>query len=1110
MPFIVGTIITIISTVAKAAYWFSTLSAFAQFGFQLVLGLVLSTLAAKLSKRSPSGNSNFSVSGNLQRGSDKSQSFIFGTYATAGHLVWAEEWGWDGVAGSHGGLISKVLEKLFVEIDYQGIPNGFLTQVIEVSSLPVRGLNGMVLEGEAVTISDTNEHATFGKRITNNASMTKNYDGYAWVKFYDGTQTEADPFISTGFIGENYGLDSNFIGLGNAYAIVTFKAKKEGLWTGFPRSLFIIDGIPLLKSSTGGANTVHNNPIDAVYTLLLGLADPVIADDWFFGGQKITAAQLPVANWGAQADKCATAGYTCAGEIRVSDNVLDVISEILACCGGKLAESAGQFIILAAEPDASVATFTDDEIISTNEETFTPFIGLDDAINGISAVYPSPVDNWQNQTAAPIYRPDLEIEDDNRRLVSDIQLPFVTDDVQAQRLMKAALLEARRARKHTLALPSNYWQVEPLDVISWTSAKNGYTGKKFLVDGVVDAPNGDELFDLTEIDMDDFAWTKSVDFTPLNRSPLVSPLPVSQAVSGWSVEAEFLLDANGRATTIGIRMNWSAASVSGVDHMTYQIRQRGGAETVIVDGINLDLESGSRLITKDFQLDTEYEVRAKYIPDTDRRTSWTAWTLVAAQASEEPNVLISDFLKFQGETLITSLLIKVGSESLYYKRAQIRWRLDDPAAEFSVASDGPLGDFTVPIVEDGLRYVVEVTLIGADQKLAAPVVFYHLVIGKTALPGIVSDLSVNAHGQTATLSWKAPPDLDLSHYIIKHSDVLTEAVYSDAIPIILKVPRPAVTVTVPALKGTFFVRTVDKTGNKSATAPAIVLTDGESIVRSHNSVHTITEHPNFSGTKTGVSVVTTNQVKGLEISAAHLLFDGIEGDFDDQIGDFDDIGTKSKNLFSGQYEFGQTDLGAKYYSRVTPIVKISQNNLDTSNFFDSGEGLFDEGGLFDGEPTVFDDSINFEIQASITDDDPAAATAVWSDFQKLVASNMRFRGIRFKAFLKTSFDQHVPRVTNLSIEIDMPDRLLSGAGSIPRKVAGNTGLTAVVFDPPFYAVPVIGTTIADSPAGFRTVITSLTKTGFSVALKNSTDAFYAAAAPAAIGFTWTAKGYGET
>ena len=490
------------------------------------------------------------------------------------------------------------------------------------------------------------------------------------MKFYDGNQTSADPWLASDFTTGDYALDSNFIGTGNAYAIVTYKIKK-GIWRNFPQALFVIDGIELLNAETGADSTTHDNPVDFIYTVMRGIE---YDGDWFYGSQKMQPSQLAGGDWGVQRQKCIDANYILGGEITVATSAIDSVAEALASCGGRMAESGGQFRMLAVEPDASVASFVDDDIISTESRRFTPFIGLSNAINGISVVYPSPEDGWQNQTAPPLIVPGLEAEDDNRRLMSDIDLPFVTGDAQVQRLMQNALQEARRARKHTITLPSNFWQVEPLDVVQWTSARNGYVTKSFIVDGIVDQVNGDEIFDLTEIDISDYSWNSSTDFTSVSRTSIASPLPPAQDVAGWTVTTEFLIDANGNATTPGFRIHWNG-NVSGVDHLIWQIRL-AGSRVIVLEGMSLDVESGERLLANNFLLNTDYEIRARYIPTTDRATSWTSWTLASRQQSEEPIVDISDFLSIQGETIVTSLRINVASASDYYRKAQIRWKLN--------------------------------------------------------------------------------------------------------------------------------------------------------------------------------------------------------------------------------------------------------------------------------------------------------------------------------------------------------------------------------------------------------------------------------------------------
>ena len=188
----------------------------------------------------------------------------------------------------------------------------------------------------------------------------------------------------------------------------------------------------------------HENPVNAVYTLMRGIE---YDGEYFYGPQKIETAQISDSIWQSEYQKSVAADYKTGAEIPVDTNCLDVISEFLTVCHGRLAECAGNFIIQTVQPNSPVLSFTDDDILSTEERSFTPFLGLSETVNGISATYPSPEDGWQNQSAPPLISTELEAEDDNRRLLSDVQLPFCPFPEQVQRLMSSALAEAQKSAK---------------------------------------------------------------------------------------------------------------------------------------------------------------------------------------------------------------------------------------------------------------------------------------------------------------------------------------------------------------------------------------------------------------------------------------------------------------------------------------------------------------------------------------------------------------------------------------------------------------------------------------------------------------------------------------
>jgi hypothetical protein len=572
--------------------WFAGLGVFGKAFLKIGLGLIINKAAASLAgkpKQTP-----FGVVGKIQRGADIPQSFILGKYATAGSFEWGEEFGSAG-----------------------GTPNAYFVQVIELSNLPVNGLDGVWIDGERQTIISGEDHSDFGSPILEKRVGSTDY---AWVKFYDGNQTTADPWLSTAFTTGDWALDSNFIGLGNAYAIVVTRFNQD-LFNGYANWLFEIDGVPLLDpttSSVGGDGDY--DPTVQVYNLLKGFE---YNGDWFYGGQKIQLSQLPTSHFAFQQAKTQP-DFQSGLEVAVNAEIASTIEEILAAAGGRISETGGVYKTLMVSPDAPVMSFTDDDIITTEEQSFTPFYGLADAINGISAVYPSPSQGWATETAPPLFDSDFEEEDDGRRLLADVQFPAVTDDEQVQRLMAIALKEARRARRHTITFPPRFWVIDSGDTISWSSDRNGYTNKEFRVDGVLDLVNGDVLLDITEIDSTDYSWNRATDYTPIDPSPVVWPDPPIQAVGNFGATQSVLTTDGGSNRISAIAVSWDNSVLDDLFAIRIQV-QRTSDDSVVFDKQILEVSEGIYPVSENIVGGTEYRVRAKFVPYTNRQTSWTGY-----------------------------------------------------------------------------------------------------------------------------------------------------------------------------------------------------------------------------------------------------------------------------------------------------------------------------------------------------------------------------------------------------------------------------------------------------------------------------------------------------
>ncbi|WP_071201993.1 phage tail protein [Agrobacterium vitis] len=582
------------------------------------VGVGLNYLASAVAGKNKASTASFAVNGQLQSGGTVPRSIIFGMTATAGSLVYANTWGNAGKT-----------------------PNAYVTQVIALADAPIKSLLVPVVNGVACEIDFDHPHAEYGWPVLD---YRKGNTDYLWLKFYDGTQTQADSFLVNRVSSTVRPYENTRVGHGVAYVIATSRVNQE-LFSGFPSFKFVLDGMrlydPSKDSSVGGNGTQRWSdastwggdgdrlPVVQLYALMRGIR---WNGQWLYGLQTVTERRLPASHWIAQIGKCRTliegadgmeATYRSGAEVQVSAAIQDAAQAMLTACNGRLAEIGGTYKPFIGVSDEPVMTFTDADILSTEEQSFAPFFGLSDAVNGISASYPSQDDAWNMTEAPPLYNGDYEVEDGNRRLLSDVSLDFVPYAAQVQRLMQSALKEARRARRHTISMPPKFGVLEPGDIVATSSNRNGYVEKRFRVDGVLDQPNLDVVLDITEVDPSDYDWNQGSDYQAPVPGSVSSGVPAAQSTTGWSVVAGSVTDSDSQDRRPAIVVSCTADLD---DVARVWVRAYIKATGALVYDSDAHPYSGNATWTLSgawcLAL-TEYEVEGKLVPISSRETFWS-------------------------------------------------------------------------------------------------------------------------------------------------------------------------------------------------------------------------------------------------------------------------------------------------------------------------------------------------------------------------------------------------------------------------------------------------------------------------------------------------------
>ena len=551
-------------------------------------------------------------------GDDQPQSTTMGTFATRGKLKYS---------GSYG--------------DLDGVPNSHVSEVYELGNIPGVGLKRVHINGEPCTIL-WNEMSSRGAPIKEYREGGKDY---AWVRFYDGSQTTADPYLRS-----KLGTDkqrpylATMVGIGTPYAVMTYRYNRDK-WYGQPKAVFELDPLPLYdvrRDSSVGGNGSHrwgnkatyepsNNLALMAYNLIRGLT---YKDEWFYGGQDVAAHRLPAANWIAAAQECARQIDLSGGgtesqfrggyELTVDMQPYEVLNELAKAMGARIVEVGGIFKIQVGALPASVYAFTDEDVVTTEKAGLDPFPTLDKTINAVNAVYPEPDEGWEAKDAPALQNADY-LARDGKRLPADLRFAAAPFKRQVQRLMRAALKEEQRWRKHQLTLPPEAWLLEPgIDIVTWSSEHNGYNNKRFIVDDITGDIGMNQVVTLREVDPSDYDWSSSYELPTSTgwRGQIDVP---SQPMQGWLVQSAIILDGTGKPRRPAIRVS-CAGDLDDVKRVAVEVRHAVSKEVIYRSDSFAYAADYSWLLSGNWCLpNSNYQVRGKLVPFSKRKTDWSDW-----------------------------------------------------------------------------------------------------------------------------------------------------------------------------------------------------------------------------------------------------------------------------------------------------------------------------------------------------------------------------------------------------------------------------------------------------------------------------------------------------
>ena len=835
----------------------------------LVTNLLMSVLMPKPDNGSASGSSGLLTNG---KGATDPSQVVYGQVRKGGTVTFLES---------------------------TGSNNKILHQIIVLANHEVEEIGDIYLNDEVVTMS--NENVTSAP-----------YNGFLKVYKHTGNQTSVnDSFansssdLASTLIAET-STGSDFVGKGLSYLYCRFTYDQDAYTNGLPTVTAVVKGKKLVKTINGVEQTpVYTNNaawvIRDYLTSEYGLDDDSI-DDATFEAAAVVSDKTDILSDGSRQ-------YVVDGVVSLNQPIGDILNQMMTSCAGTLFWGAGHWKLYAGEFITPTKTLTLDDLrsgISLDTKVSTR-----DNFNKITGTFIDKTQDWISADY-PAVASDLFLADDNNvETATDLQLPFTTNSIAAQRLAKQTLYRSREQMSLSADFGLNALDVEVGDFIKFRNERYGW--------GV----GNEKTFEVT-------GWRLNPDPENLDLRVNLQLRESSEAAFGFGVSDEKEILSNN--TTL----------------LKYY-----------------DVPSIGLTVTQEYREVNENVVNVLVVQANSDAIERVDSVILKYKKTSDTN------FKSVGQTI----LINGG----------------DSAGRFEI-----IGVDAPQVNEAPINYTISVIPVNALGFRGPAVETSYNLTADTTPPAAPSSLTHLLSGGTIFFDWTSVADLDLSHYKLYYS-ANASANLGDAstLAVVEKIARPATSISYPALAGKFFVSSVDKTGNESATASSTVISAAE--LPSLNISDTHTENPSFSGTKSNLTVA------GGSLFMANYSSSGSTGTYG-----FDHDGA------------GYFDVGTSRTVRISSGITVSRKHQDAVGGEISWDAIPNN---WDTWPDNFDtwteETANFNDFAVIVQARAATTVAGLSSAPWVTASGeIVGRYIQFRAVLSNANAKVTPNITALSATVE--------------------------------------------------------------------------------------------
>lgn len=585
-------------------------------------------------------------------------------------------------------------------IDTSGTDNTYLHMVIALAGHRVEEITSVYINDEIVTIDGSNN-------VTSSRWLDEDGNPTIRIKRYTGSQTAADAALAA-----DTAATGSFIGYGIAYLYVRMKYDADVFSGGVPTFTAVVKGMRP-RDPRLGYNAYSANAALCIRDYLVssyGLDDNAVDDDYFIAAAN-DCDELVSYSGGTQKR------YEINGVINAQSTIGNVLQDMLAACNGTLFFSGGKWKLKVGVYDASVKSFTLDDLRSeitlptkrSRRDNYNQVVGkfINKTADYIEADYPA-------VTSSAFLADDNGIEN-----TLDLTLNMVTDAAQAQRVARQTLYRNREQMVFSADFGLSAMNVEVGDTIDLTIADYGWTNKTFEVAAwqlLISDTGGVRIrMTLRETSESAFSWSASDEQAIISNNSTL-PKYYQALAPGVSLSGDLRLV---NEQVVGALLIDVTSGSDQTDQFDVQYRKTGDTEWIA-----LGRSTSNRFEAVGIS-DGSFDVRARSINSLGVRSPWTTVSSFYITLFATPPADVTNFsANVVGNTLHLSWSPVPDLDLSHYK---IRYSSETSGAEYQRSIDlvakvsRPANTVSVP-AQTGTYFIKAVDKLGKLSASPASIV----------------------------------------------------------------------------------------------------------------------------------------------------------------------------------------------------------------------------------------------------------------------------------------------------------------------------------------------------------------------------------------------------